>query len=88
MSWLQVQIDLGNIDPVPLEHALLRLGAVCIEFSDAGNKPILEPDPGTPRFGRRSGLRRYLASAPAKLQFDLPSQDQSLLLERHVFVFR
>jgi ribosomal protein L11 methyltransferase len=47
VSWLQVQIDLGTIDPGPLEHALLELGAVCIEFSDAGNQPILEPDPDT-----------------------------------------
>lgn len=42
-----MQIDLGNIDPGPLEHALLKLGAACIEYSDAGSEPILEPDPDT-----------------------------------------
>ena len=47
VSWLQVQIDLGDIGPDPVEQALVELGAVCIEFSDAGNEPILEPDPGT-----------------------------------------
>jgi ribosomal protein L11 methyltransferase len=47
VSWLRVQIDLGDTDPEPLEHALLELGAVSIEYCDAGNDPILEPDPGT-----------------------------------------
>jgi ribosomal protein L11 methyltransferase len=53
VSWLRVQIDLGDIDPEPLEHALLELGAVSIEYCDAGNDPILEPDPGTaPLWGK------------------------------------
>jgi ribosomal protein L11 methyltransferase len=46
-SWLQVQIDLGDIPPGPLEHALLELGAVSIEYGDAGDEPIFEPDPDT-----------------------------------------
>ena len=47
MSWLQVRIDLGELRAGPIEQALLDIGAVTIEYSDAGNNPIFEPTPGT-----------------------------------------
>jgi ribosomal protein L11 methyltransferase len=47
MNWQRVHIDLHQIDPAPVEHALLELGAVSIDFSDAADDPILEPAPGT-----------------------------------------
>jgi ribosomal protein L11 methyltransferase len=46
MSWQRVHIDLHQIDPAPVEQALLELGAVSIDFSDAADDPILEPAPG------------------------------------------
>jgi ribosomal protein L11 methyltransferase len=46
-NWLLVQIDIGDNKPEPLEQALLNLGAVSVEYSDAGNDPILEPAPET-----------------------------------------
>ncbi len=46
MNWLRVHIDLEQIDPSPVERALVKLGAVSIEFSDAADNPILEPAPG------------------------------------------
>ena len=46
MSWQRVHIDLHQIDPAPVEQALLELGAISIDFSDAADDPILEPAPG------------------------------------------
>ena len=46
-NWLQVQVELGDTSPDALEQALLELGAVSIELSDAGNDPIWEPAPDT-----------------------------------------
>ena len=46
MNWQRVHIDLQRIDPSPIEYALLELGAVSIDFSDAADNPILEPAPG------------------------------------------
>jgi ribosomal protein L11 methyltransferase len=45
--WLQVQIDLGSLSPEPAEEALLALGALSVEYHDAGKEAILEPPPGT-----------------------------------------
>jgi len=47
VDWLQVRIELGRLDPAPVETALLQLGAAAIEYRDAGDEPILEPAPGT-----------------------------------------
>ena len=46
MNWLRAHIDLEEIDPSPVEQALIELGAVSIELSDAADDPILEPAPG------------------------------------------
>jgi ribosomal protein L11 methyltransferase len=47
MNWLRVHIELEHSDPMPVEQALLDLGAVSIELSDAADHPILEPAPGS-----------------------------------------
>jgi len=47
MNWLKVHIELDRIDPSPVEQALLELGAMAIEFSDAADDAIFEPVPGT-----------------------------------------
>jgi len=46
MTWLQVRINLGALRADPVEQTLLDMGAVAIEYSDAGNNPIFEPAPG------------------------------------------
>ena len=46
-SWLQVQFDLGGRSPEPVELALQSLGALSIEYQNAGTQEILEPAPGT-----------------------------------------
>jgi len=51
MNWLRIHIELEHNDPKPVEQALLDLGAVSIEFSDAADDRtsvgILEPAPGS-----------------------------------------
>ena len=47
MNWLRVHIELEDSEPAPVEQALLELGAVSIELSDAADDPILEPAPGS-----------------------------------------
>ena len=47
MTWLEVRIDLGKLRVEPIERALLDIGAVTIEYSDAADDPIFEPAPGT-----------------------------------------
>lgn len=46
MHWLQARIDLGKLEAEPLEKALLDIGAIAIEYSDAGDDPIFEESPG------------------------------------------
>ncbi len=53
MSWLIASVELGEVPSAPVEAALLALGAVSIEYRDAGDEPILEPAPGeTPLWSR------------------------------------
>jgi ribosomal protein L11 methyltransferase len=53
MSWLTATIELGEVASAPVEAALLALGAISIEYRDAGDEPILEPAPGeTPLWSR------------------------------------
>jgi len=51
MHWLRVHIELEDSNPAPVEEALLGLGAVSIELSDAADDQtslgILEPAPGS-----------------------------------------
>lgn len=46
MNWRRVCIEIGRNDPSPVERALIDLGAVSIEYSDAADDPIMEPAPG------------------------------------------
>jgi ribosomal protein L11 methyltransferase len=70
MDWLQVQIDLDGIDPQAVETALTGLGALAIEYRDAGNEPILEPPPGTTPMWRELRLGALLPAdtAPETVQ--------------------
>lgn len=47
MSWLKIEFDLLNGTAVePFSELLDALGAVSVTMTDAGDQPILEPDPG------------------------------------------
>ncbi|MGI9309259.1 MAG: 50S ribosomal protein L11 methyltransferase [Gammaproteobacteria bacterium] len=47
MAWLQIEFELGDVDPAAAENHLLELGAAAISYRDSGDDPILEPAPGT-----------------------------------------
>jgi ribosomal protein L11 methyltransferase len=47
MEWRQFVMNLESIEPDRLEEVLLRLGAQSLTLSDAGDDPVLEPEPGT-----------------------------------------
>jgi ribosomal protein L11 methyltransferase len=46
VSWQQLLIELGDVDPEDAERVLVELGAVSVTLSDAGHRPVLEPGPG------------------------------------------
>ncbi len=59
MDWRQFVMDLGTLNPDTVEAVFARHGAHSITFSDASDRPVLEPAPGeTPlwRDTRISGL--------------------------------
>lgn len=46
MEWRQFVMNLESIEPDRLEAVLLRHGAQSLTLSDAGDDPVLEPEPG------------------------------------------
>ena len=46
MDWRQFVMNLEKLDPDKVEEVFVRCGAQSITFTDAGNKPVLEPMPG------------------------------------------
>ena len=46
MDWRQFVMDLDSLDPDTVEATFIRLGAVSVTLSDAGDNPVLEPAPG------------------------------------------
>jgi len=46
MSWRQFTMDLDDLDPERVEHALESVGASAVTYSDAGDTPVFEPAPG------------------------------------------
>jgi ribosomal protein L11 methyltransferase len=46
MDWRQFVMDLDQLNPDRVEEVLLRHGAGSITFTDAGDNPVLEPQPG------------------------------------------
>jgi len=47
MSWLQVHLLTGRAQAGEIEAALEGLGALAVSLEDAGDEPVLEPDPGS-----------------------------------------
>lgn len=59
MDWRQFVMNLDALDPAVVESVFLQLGAVSVTLTDAGDEPVLEPNPGeTPlwRHTRITGL--------------------------------
>jgi ribosomal protein L11 methyltransferase len=53
MDWQQFVMNLETLSPASVEEILIRHGAQSITFSDAGDRPVLEPGPGeTPLWAR------------------------------------
>jgi len=46
MDWRQFVMDLEKLNPDSVEEIFARHGASSITFTDAGDKPVLEPAPG------------------------------------------
>jgi ribosomal protein L11 methyltransferase len=46
MEWQQFVMNLETLNPASVEEILFRHGAQSVTFSDAGDKPVLEPGPG------------------------------------------
>jgi ribosomal protein L11 methyltransferase len=46
VAWRQFVMNLDALDPAIVETIFLRFGAVSITLTDAGDAPVLEPDPG------------------------------------------
>jgi ribosomal protein L11 methyltransferase len=47
MSWLQLSLEAGDIDPETLSAFFEEQGALSVTFVDAADQPLFEPAPGT-----------------------------------------
>jgi ribosomal protein L11 methyltransferase len=47
MSWQQLALDAGDVDPQDLSAFFEALGALSVTLADAADQPLFEPDPGT-----------------------------------------
>ena len=53
MEWQQFVMNLETLNPASVEEILVRHGAQSVTFTDAGDRPVLEPGPGeTPLWNR------------------------------------
>ena len=67
MSWLQLKLALGTLDPDKVEAALLEAGALSVTLDDAGDEPLYEPDPLKPPLWSET---RLTALFPAEADLD------------------
>ena len=65
MAYLELSIDLGQLDPGAAESACLEAGALCVTFCDASDEPVLEPRPGEMRLWRRTRLQALFEARQA-----------------------
>ena len=45
MEWQQFVMNLETLNPASVEEILIRHGAQSVTFTDAGDRPVLEPGP-------------------------------------------
>ena len=79
--WLQVQVDLGHLPPGPAEEELLALGALSVEYHDAGNEAILEPLPGTTPLWQEVKLVALFSGDTKKSEISALDSDDGKKLE-------
>ena len=64
MEWQQFVMNLETLNPASVEAILIRHGAQSVTFSDAGDRPVLEPGPGeTPLWNRTRITGLFAADA-------------------------
>ena len=47
MSWIQLSLEAGDLDPEALSSFFEEQGALSVTFVDAADQPLYEPEPGT-----------------------------------------
>ncbi|MCH8301115.1 MAG: 50S ribosomal protein L11 methyltransferase [Proteobacteria bacterium] len=93
MEWRQFVMNLESIEPDRLEEVLLRHGAQSLTLSDAGDDPVLEPEPGaaplwsttrmTALFAANADFERLRTDLEHTLAIDtLPRNRVELLTDR------
>ena len=93
MDWRQFVMDLENLNPETVEEIFVRNGAQSVAFTDAGEKPVLEPAPGetpmwretriTGLFSPEADFAMLQGDLRASLEIDaLPAHEVALLKDR------
>ncbi len=93
MEWQQFVMNLEALNPASVEEVLVRHGAQSVTFSDAGDKPVLEPGPGetplwsstciTGLFEAGADMAGLMADLRASLELDeLPEHRLETLADR------
>jgi len=93
MEWQQFVMNLETLNPASVEEILIRHGAQSVTFSDAGDRPVLEPGPGetplwthtriTGLFDAGVDLARLLADLQTSLELEeLPEHHLETLADR------
>ena len=93
MEWQQFVMNLEALNPASVEEILVRHGAQSVTFSDAGNKPVLEPGPGetplwsstciTGLFEAGADMAGLMSDLRASLELDkLPEHRLEMLADR------
>lgn len=57
MAFLELSIEIGELDPEQAEAACFAAGALAVSFTDLLDEPVLEPRPGEVRLWRRTRLQ-------------------------------
>jgi ribosomal protein L11 methyltransferase len=92
MPFLQLTLELGKLNPQPVEDALFAIGALSVTLEDAADDPILEPAPGAlplwptvnikALFAAETHQQLVLRALQTQLQAALPTHHFELLADR------
>ena len=81
MEWQQFVMNLETLNPASVEEILIRYGARSVTFTDAGDRPVLEPGPGETPLWHRTRITALfepgadMAGLAADLQESLALQE-------------
>jgi ribosomal protein L11 methyltransferase len=62
-GYLELEFDLGALEPDAVEAACFGCGAGAVTFADAADDPVLEPAPGEVRLWRRTRVQALFAAS-------------------------